>query len=101
MDEAVHVREFHKTYGEEFPVFRNPDLGRVAAVLRKLDLFICPDGGMMHLAAALRVPPLTLFFGTNPEIWHPPVATSHYVRAPENDPRALHPETVSHMAFKV
>jgi ADP-heptose:LPS heptosyltransferase len=94
MDEAVHEQLFHRAYGEVFPVFRSPDLGRVAAVLRKLDLFICPDGGMMHLAAAIRVPTLTLFFGTSPEIWHPSVATSHYLRAPDNDPRALDPERV-------
>src|SRR5258708_39033757 len=101
MDEAVHVREFHKTYGEEFPVFRNSDLGCVAAVLKKLDLFICPDGGMMHLAAALQVPTLTLFFGTSPETWHPPVASSHYVRAPGSDPRALDPETVVQKAVEM
>ena len=101
MDEAVHEREFHKAYGEVCPVFRNSDLGCVAAVLRKLDLFICPDGGMMHLAAALRVPTLTFFFGTNPDIWHPPVASSHYLRAPENNPRALDPEKVVHEAVKI
>lgn len=101
MDEAVHEREFRKVYGEDCPVFRDSDLGRVGAVLRKLDLFICPDGGMMHLAAALRVPTLTLFFGTNPDIWHPPVATSHYLRAPENDPRTLDPEKVAQTAVDI
>ena len=35
MDEAVHVREFLKAYGEACPVFRSADLGRVAAVLKK------------------------------------------------------------------
>ncbi len=101
MDEEVHVREFLKAYAEVCPVFRNSDLGRVAALLKKLDLFICPDGGMMHLAAALRVPTLTLFFGTNPDIWHPPVPSSHYVRAPENDPRALDPEKVVQKAAEI
>jgi len=101
MDEAVHVREFLKALGEECPVYRNSDLGQVAAVLRKLDLFICPDGGMMHVAAALQVPTLTLFFGTNPEIWHPPVATSHYMSAPGHDPRALDPETVVQKAANI
>jgi len=101
MDEAVHEREFHKAYGEICPVFRDSDLGRVAAVLRKLDFFICPDGGMMHLAAALRVPTLTLFFGTSPDIWHPPVASSHYLRGPEKDPRALDPETVAQKALEI
>jgi len=101
MDEAVHVQEFHKAYGKDFPVFRNSDLGCVGAILRKLDLFICPDGGMMHLAAALRVPTLTLFFGTNPEIWHPPVSSSQFLQAPDQDPRTLEPEQVVQTAIKM
>lgn len=101
MDEAVHVREFLKAYGEACPLFRDSDLGRVGAVLRKLDLFICPDGGMMHLAAALRVPALTLFFGTSPDIWHPPVPSSYYLRAPGNDPRALDPQVVARRAMEI
>jgi|GEM_PF-1225169 ADP-heptose:LPS heptosyltransferase len=101
LDEAVHEREFRLTYGKSCPVFRDADLGRVGAVLRKLNLFICPDGGMMHLAAALRVPTLTLFFGTSPEIWHPLAASSHYLCAPKNDPRALAPETVVREAMKI
>ena len=101
LDEAVHVREFLRTYGKVCPVFRSSDLGRVAAILRKLELFICPDGGMMHLAAALQVPTLTLFFGTNPEVWHPPVASSYYVQAPDNNPRALDPETVAQKAVNI
>ena len=92
MDESVHEQEFQRAYGKKCPVFRDSDLGRVGAILKKLDLFICPDGGMMHLAAALRVPTLTLFFGTSPDIWRPPVPTSHYVSAPEKDPRALDPK---------
>jgi ADP-heptose:LPS heptosyltransferase len=101
MDESVHEREFQQAYGKKCPVFRDSDLGRVGAILKKLDLFICPDGGMMHLAAALRVPTLTLFFGTSPEIWHPPVATSHYVLAPDKDPRALDPEKVVQKALDI
>jgi heptosyltransferase-3 len=100
-DEAVHEREFFNVYGKTCPVFRDPDLGRVGAILKKLQLFICPDGGMMHLAAALRVPTLSLFFGTNPDIWHPPVKSSYYLRAPENNPNALTPETVVEKALSI
>jgi len=98
MDESVHLREFQKAYGKQFPVFCDANLGRVGAILQKLNLFICPDGGMMHLAAALRVPTLTLFFGTNPDIWHPPVPTSQYIQAPGNDPGKLNAATVAKAA---
>jgi heptosyltransferase-3 len=101
MDEDIHVRQFHEAYGDDFPIFRDADLGRVAAALKKLSLFICPDGGMMHVAAALRVPTLTLFFGTDPEIWHPPVPSSHYLRAPDRNPQALEPDKVVQKALKI
>jgi len=101
MDEEVHEREFHRAYGEQCPVFCDSDIGHVAAILRKLTLFICPDGGIMHLAAAVRTPTLALFFGTNPDIWHPPVASSHYLRAPENHPCALDPEKVVQKALQI
>ncbi|MBI5241854.1 MAG: glycosyltransferase family 9 protein [Elusimicrobia bacterium] len=83
LDEDVHLSAFKKAFGAEVPVFQESDLGRVAALLARLRLFICPDGGMMHLAAGLKVPALTLFFGTDPAVWSPPVATAHFLRSPE------------------
>ena len=53
----------------------------------------------MHLAAAVKAPTLTLFFGTNPDIWHPPVPSSSYLRAPGNNPRALDPDSVARKAL--
>jgi ADP-heptose:LPS heptosyltransferase len=47
---------------------------------------------MMHLAAGLRVPALTLFFGTDSEVWNPPVPTAHFLRT--SDPESLEPGTV-------
>jgi ADP-heptose:LPS heptosyltransferase len=92
LDEEVHLSEFKKALGADVPVFQEADLGRVAALLARLKLFLCPDGGMMHLAAGLRVPALTLFFGTDPEVWNPPVPTAHFLRT--SDPESLEPGTV-------
>jgi len=55
----------------------------------------------MHLAAALKVPTLTLFFGTDPEIWHPPVSSSHYLKGNGLDPKTLEPAQVSKLAEQI
>jgi heptosyltransferase-3 len=94
MDEEVHERGFYQAYGASCPAFREPQLGRVAALIKELDLLICPDGGIMHLAAGIGAPTLALFLGTDPEIWHPPVSSSHYLRTTGADPRSLRPENV-------
>jgi ADP-heptose:LPS heptosyltransferase len=73
----------------------------VAALLARLRLFICPDGGMMHVAAGLKVPALTLFFGTDPEVWNPPVPTAHFLRSPGADPNSLEPPTVVETALRI
>lgn len=60
------------------------DLLQVAACLRRADLFIGNDSGLMHLAAAAGVPTLGLF-GPSPEAryrpWGPKAA---FVRTPES-----------------
>jgi ADP-heptose:LPS heptosyltransferase len=97
LDEDIHLSAFMKAFGAEVPVFQEADLGRVAALLARLKLFICPDGGMMHVAAGLKVPALTLFFGTDPEIWNPPVPTAHFLRT--SDPKSLEPGAVVEAAL--
>ena len=100
-DEDVHLAGFRKAFAADFPVFQDADLGRVAAVVSRLDLLICPDGGLMHLAAALKVPTLALYFGTDPEIWNPPVPTAHFLRGPGPDPKSLEPVAVAEAALQL
>ena len=47
------------------------DLVQLAAVLARLSLFITPDTGPMHLAAAAGTPLVALFGPTSPERWGP------------------------------
>ncbi|MFQ3566075.1 MAG: WecB/TagA/CpsF family glycosyltransferase [Aggregatilineales bacterium] len=46
-------------------------LGQLAALLEGADLFIGADSGVMHLAAALRVPLVAIFGPSNPAAWAP------------------------------
>ena len=48
-----------------------PDLATLIAALSLCERVICPDGGAMHLAAALGKPVVALFGDSPPERWHP------------------------------
>jgi ADP-heptose:LPS heptosyltransferase len=48
-----------------------PDLATLIAALSLAERVICPDGGAMHLAAALGKPVVALFGDSPVERWHP------------------------------
>jgi heptosyltransferase-2 len=48
------------------------DLAAVAALVARLDLLVCNDSGIKHMAVARGTPTLTLFGPTNPVAWTPP-----------------------------
>ena len=68
-EEHLRLEEFLRALTWPCPVFQEASLGRVAAFLRRLDLLVCPDGGILHVAAAVGTPTLGLFFSTDPEVW--------------------------------
>jgi ADP-heptose:LPS heptosyltransferase len=76
------------------PVFSDRDLARVAAFLTGLDLLVCVDGGLFHIAVAAGVPTLGLFFKTDPACWKPPVPWATVLRPPDDIPKSLLPEEV-------
>jgi ADP-heptose:LPS heptosyltransferase len=60
-----------------------PDLKTLIAALSLADRVICPDGGAMHLAAALGKPVVALFGDSPVERWHP-WGVAHRVVRPES-----------------
>ena len=49
----------------------NWQLGKLAALMRKADLYLGNDSGITHLAAASGTPTIALFGPTDPQIWGP------------------------------
>ncbi len=68
-----------------YHLLANQSIRRVASVLRWLDLMITNDTGIMHVAAAVGVPVLSLFGPTSPEQWAPLGARHRYIRGEEGD----------------
>lgn len=75
-------------YGKDIPikgefVFAQLNLRQLVAVLRELDLFICNDGGAMHLAAAVHTPVVALF-GPTESKWFGPTGEGHTILMKED-----------------
>lgn len=97
--EHLRLEEFRRLLGWSCPVFQEASILRVAAFLKRLDLLVCPDGGILHLAAAVGTPTLGLFFSTDPEVWR------HGLRQAVLDGRGkpsseMPPETVANEAVR-
>ncbi len=63
-------------------VLTGHSIGRIAAVMQKLALFICNDTGVLHVAAAVGCPTLALFGPTDPRWWAPLADGVRTLRAP-------------------
>jgi heptosyltransferase III len=62
---------------------RTPDLRTLVAALSLADKVICPDGGAMHVAAALGKPIVALFGDSPVERWRP-WSVAHSVVQPDS-----------------
>jgi ADP-heptose:LPS heptosyltransferase len=62
-----------------------PDVGTLIAALSLADRVVCPDGGAMHIAAALGKPVLALFGDSPVERWRPWQVPHRVVRPPSRN----------------
>lgn len=64
---------------EKKPMFALPtNFSEAAAMLKKCELLICNDGGLIHLSVAVGTPSLAIFGNTNPLNWSPDNFVGHY-----------------------
>jgi ADP-heptose:LPS heptosyltransferase len=96
-DEAS-VRRFEDACGVRGTVVRGRSITDVAALLRRADLVLCNDTGVMHVACAAGARVLGIFGPTDPVRWAPRSPGLRVVRSPDGDLRALRPEAVAREA---
>ena len=90
--EALHAR------GVAHTLLPPIDLNAAAGVLQRCALLLCPDSGLMHLAAAVRCPTTGLFGPTSPRFYLPRINRSAAAAppleeepCPERDPDRMGP----------
>jgi len=74
-------------------------VGRVAGVMKRLDLFVCNDTDMLYVAAAVGCPTLGLFGPTDPARWAPLSKAVRTLRAPGEDMGRLDQKEVTAAAL--
>jgi heptosyltransferase-2 len=62
-------------------ILRNQPIRRIASILRYVDLVVSNDTGVMHVAAGVGTPVLSLFGPTDPRQWAPLGAIHRYIKS--------------------
>jgi heptosyltransferase-2 len=92
--DSDHVKEVERHLHNSYYLLASQAIRRVASILRWLDLVVTNDTGIMHVAAAVGVPVLSLFGPTSPEQWAPPGERNRYIRGRDGDIKSISVEEV-------
>lgn len=88
MDEAP-VRQMTEHLNVSYSVIEGSPIREVAAALSTANLVITNDTGIMHVAAAVGVPVLSLFGPTEPAQWAPPGKKHRFIKGSGGDINAI------------
>ena len=95
------VREFLDRNELPVSIARGRGIGDVAALLKRADLVVCNDTGVMHVAAAAGATTLAVFGPTDPQRWAPRTDCLHIIRAPGGKLSDLLPGDVADRAAEI
>ena len=84
MDEAP-VRAMIEALHAPFEVIKNQPIREVASAISFADLVVSNDTGIMHIAAAVGTPVLSLFGPTDPGEWAPTGGKHRYIRGKDQE----------------
>ncbi len=71
-DERKEAKRILETLGKEkCKIIHGQSLQNVVLQIGELLCFVSNDSGLLHLAAAINIPPVGLYVSTNSEIWSP------------------------------
>lgn len=92
--DADTVLDFETACSVKGTVVRGRSITDVAALMKRADLVVCNDTGVMHVACAAGARVLAIFGLTDPVRWAPRSPGLRVVRAPGGQLSALEPEVV-------
>lgn len=84
-DDDAAAEVLRSSSGANVVPVETPDLKTLIAALSLADRVVCPDGGAMHLAAALGTPVVALFGDSPVERWRPWGVEHRVVRSASGD----------------
>jgi len=96
--DGASVAAFERACGVRGTVARARPIADVAALLRRADLAVCNDTGVMHVAVAAGARTLAVFGPTDPVRWAPRSENLHVVRAADGRLASVTPARVTHEA---
>ncbi|MBR9977656.1 MAG: glycosyltransferase family 9 protein [Bacteroidetes bacterium] len=82
-------------------IMHNEPIRQVAAVIRHCDVYLTNDTGMMHVAAGVGTPTLSLFGPTDPLQWAPPGNAHRFILGAGGDVNAIPVEKVWHVLMRM
>jgi heptosyltransferase-3 len=65
------ARRVKEGFDDRVRLIQTQTLAELVEGLNQCDLMVCPDGGTLHIAAALQKPLVALFGCTDPAVWGP------------------------------
>jgi ADP-heptose:LPS heptosyltransferase len=83
--DAVPVSEMLRHLAVPFEVIKEKEIREVATILSAADLVIANDTGIMHVAAGVGVPVLSLFGPTDPSQWAPIGRQHRFLKGRDGD----------------
>ncbi len=85
----------------KFAIAQSLDIKDLSAVMRKFDLYISNDTGILHLASLNKVKTIGLFGPTSSNEWRPIGKDTICIQAPTVDINSLKPESVLKTATEI
>jgi len=92
-DEQV-VKQMSQAMEHPFVICKNMSIKKLAAILKKMALYITNDTGTMHIASAVGVPTLSLFGPTDPWQWAPKGEQHRFIKANDGQVTSIPVRTV-------